>query len=81
MYLAPIEQNIVIMFCVVKRNQPDQPRFVTDYYLRNFAIYKKQTLLPNIDKRIELVTTYPVWSKIYLVDRYFNNREEESSEK
>ena len=68
------------MFCVAERDQPYKPRFVTDCRLRNLAIYKKQTPLPNINKLIELVAAYPVWSKIDLADRYFNIRVEESSE-
>ena len=53
---------------------------MTDYRLKNLAIYKKQTPLPNIDKLIELVAAYPVWNKIDLADGYFNIRVEESSE-
>ena len=64
------------MFCIVKRDQPDKPGFVTDYRLRNLAVYKKHTPLPNINKLIELVTTYPVCSKIDLADGYFNIRVE-----
>ena len=69
------------MFCVAKRDQPDKPRFVTDCRLRNPAVSKKQTPLPNIDKLIELVAAYPVWSKIDLADGYFNISVEESWEK
>ena len=49
--------------------------------MRNLAVYKKQTLLFNIDKVIEQVTIYSRWSKIDLADKYFNIRVEESSEK
>ena len=81
MYPAPNNKNTVVMFCVAKRDQADKPRFVTDCRLRNLAIYKKQTPLPNIDKLIELVATYSVWSKIDLADGYFNIRVEEISAK
>ena len=54
---------------------------MTDCRLRNPAIYNKQTPLLNINKVIELVTAYPVWSKIDLADGYFNIRVEASSEK
>jgi hypothetical protein len=80
MYPAPNDKNAVVMFCVAKRDQPDKPRFVTDCRLRNLAVYKKQTPLPNIDELIELVAAYPVWSKIDLADGYFNIRVEEDSE-
>ena len=60
MYLAPNDKNAGIMFCVTKREQPDKPRLVTDYRLRNLAVYKKQTPLPNIDELIDLVAAYPV---------------------
>ena len=59
-YIAPNDKNTVVMFCVAKRDQPDEPRFVTDCHLRNLAGYKKQTPLPNTDKLIELVAAYPV---------------------
>ena len=81
MYSAPNDKNAVVMFCVAKQDQPDKPRFVIDCCLRNLAVYKKQTPLPNIDDLIELVAAYPVWSKIDLADGYFNIRVEESSEK
>ena len=81
MYPAPNDKNTVVMFYIAKRDQPNKPRFVTDCHLRNLAIYKIQTPLSNIDKLIQLVTTYSVWSKIDLADGYFNIREEESSEK
>ena len=71
----------MVIFCVAKRDQPDKPRFVTDCRLRKQAVYKKQTPLLNIDKLIELVAAYPVWSKIDLAHRYFYIRGEESSEK
>ena len=54
---------------------------MTDCRLRNLAVYKKQTLLSNSDKLIQLVAAYPVWSKIDLADGYFNIKVEESSEK
>ena len=69
------------MFCVVKHDQPDKPRFVTDCRRRILAVYKKQTLLPNINNLIKLVAIYPVWSKIDLADGYFNIRVEERTEK
>ena len=75
---APNNKNAVVMFCVVKQYQADKPRFVRDCCLSNQAVYKKQTLLHNIDKQIELVAVYQVWSKIDLADRYFNFRVEES---
>ena len=81
MYRAPNDKNAVVMFCIAKRDQPDKARFVTDCRLRNLGVYKKQTPLPNIGKLIELVATYPVWSKIDLADGYFNMRVEESSQK
>ena len=81
MYPSPNDKNAVVMFCVSKRVQPDKPRFVTNCRLRKLGGYKKQTPLSNIDKLIELVATYPVWSKIDLADGYFNIRVEESSEK
>ena len=81
MYPASKDKNAVVMFCVAKRDQPDKPRFVTDCRLRNLAVYKKQTPLPNIDELIELLAAYLVWSKIDLADGYFNIRIEESSGK
>ena len=78
---APNDKNAVVMFYIAKRDQPDKPRFVTGCRLRNLAVYKKQTQLPNIDELIELVATYSVWSKIDLADGYFRIRVEESSEK
>ena len=81
MYPADNDKNAVVMCYVAKRDQPDILRFVTDCHLRNLAVYKKQTPLPNIAELIELVTSYPVWSKIDLADGYFNIRVIESSEK
>ena len=49
--------------------------------MRNLAVYKKQSPLPNINELIELVAAYLVWSKMDLADRYFNISVEESSEK
>ena len=80
MYPARNDKNAVVMFCIAKRDQPDQPRFVTDCRIRNLAVYKMQTPLRNIDERIELVAPCPVWSHIDLADGYFNIRVEESSE-
>ena len=59
MYPAPNDKHAVVMFCVAKQDQPDKPRFVKDYHLRNLAAYKKQAPLPNIDELMELVTAYP----------------------
>ena len=81
MYTPPNNKNPVVIFCVAKRDKPDKPRFVTDCRLRNLAVYKKQTQLPNIDELIERVAAYPVWSRIDLADGYFNIRIEESSER
>ena len=81
MYSAPYDKNADVMFCVAKRDQLNKPRYMTDCRLRNVAVYKKQTPLPNIAELIELVATYPVWSKIDLADGYFNIRVIESSEK
>ena len=81
LYLALNNKNAVVMFCIVKQDQPDKPRFVIDCRLRNLAVSEKQTALLNIDELIELVTAYRVWSKIDLADGYFNIRVEESSEK
>ena len=81
MYPAPDNKNAAVMFCIIKQDQLDKPRFVTNCHLRNLAIYKKRTPLSNIDKLIELVATYSVWSKIDLADRYFNIKVEESSQK
>ena len=60
MYSTPNNQNAVFIFGANKQEQPDKPRFVTDYDLRNLVVCKKQTLLPNIDELIELVATYLV---------------------
>ena len=60
MYPAVNNKNAVVMFCVAKRDQLYKPRFVTDCHLRNLAIYKKETSLPNIDELIELVDADPV---------------------
>ena len=49
MYPSPNDKNGVVKFCVAKCDQPDKPRFVTDCRLRNLAVYKEQTPLPNID--------------------------------
>ena len=81
MYPSPNNKNTVVMFCIAKQDQADKPSFVTDCRLRNLAVYKKQTPLPNVDKLIELVAAYPVWSKMDLEDGYFKIRVEESSEK
>ena len=81
MHTAPNDKNAVLMFSVAKWDQAYKPRFVTYCRLRNPAVYKKQTPLPNIDMLIELVAAYPLWSKIDLADGYFNIRVEESSEK
>ena len=81
MYPALNYKNTVIMFCIAKLDLLNKSRFVTDCHLKNLAVYEKQTLLSNIDKLIELVATYSVWSKIDLADGYFNIRVEESSEK
>ena len=80
-YTATKDKNAVIMFCVAKRHQLDDPRFVIVFRLRNLAIYEKQTPLWNIDVLIELVTAYTIWRKIDLADGYYNIRVEESSEK
>ena len=81
MYPALKDKNAVVMFFVAKRDQTNKPRFVTDCRFRNLAVYQKHTPWPNIDELIELVTAYPVWSKIDLADIYFNIGVEESSEK
>ena len=81
MYPALNNKNAVVMYCAAKRDQLDKPRVVTDCRLRNLAVYKKQTSLPNIDELIALVATYPVWSNINLAYGYFNIRVEVSSEK
>ena len=69
------------MFCVTKRDQLDKSSFVTYCRLKNLAVYKKQTPLPNNDELIELVAAYPIWSNIDLAGGYCNIRVEESSEK
>ena len=81
MYTSLNDNNAIVVLCVANRDQLDKPRFVTDSRLKNLAVYKMQTQLPNIDKLIELVTAYLVWSKIDLADGYFNIRVEESSQK
>ena len=81
MYPADNDKNAVVMCYVAKRDQPDILRFVTDCHLRNLAVYKKQTPLPNIDEVIELVAVYPIWSNMDLANIYFNFRVEASSEK
>ena len=81
MYSAPNKKSADIVFCAAKLDQSDEPRFVIDPRLRNLAVYKKQTLLLNIDELIEWVAAYPVWSNIDLSDVYFYIRVEESSEK
>ena len=80
-YPTPKDKNAILMFCVAKRDLPDKARFVTDCRLRNLAVYKRQTPLPNIEELIELVAAHLVWSKIDFADIYFNIRVEESSEK
>lgn len=60
MYAVSNDQNAVVMFCVAKQDQLDKPRFLTNCRLRIVAVYKKWTLLPNIEKLIELGTTHPV---------------------
>ena len=64
MHVAPNDKIDVVMYCVVKLDQPDKPRFVTEWHLRNLAVYKKQTPLPNIDELIGLVAAYSMWSGI-----------------
>ena len=81
MYPTTNIQNAVIMFCVVKRDQPNKARFVTDCCLKNLATYKKKTPLPNIDNLIELVAAYLPESNIVLAGGYFSIQGEESSEK
>ena len=63
------------MFSVIQYKQPDKPRFVTDCCLRNPAVDKKHTPLPNITELIELFAAYSVWRKIDLTDGYFNIKE------
>ena len=81
MYAVANDQNAVVMFCAAKRDQPDKPRLVTHCCLWNLDIYKKQSLLPNIDKLSRLVATYLVWSKMDLADGYFYIGVEESAER
>ena len=64
MYPASNDIREVVMSCVAKQDQSDKLRFVRYCCLRNLGVYKKQTTLPNIDKQIELVAPYPVWSNI-----------------
>ena len=80
MYPAPNNLNIVIMFCVVKWDQLDKPRLVTNHRLRHLAVYKKETPLPNIDKLIEVVPAYPGRSKLDMADGYFSIGVVKSSE-
>ena len=54
---------------------------MTDYYETKLNVYKKQIPFSNIDRLIQLGTAYIVWSKIDLIDRYFNITVVESSEK
>ena len=42
-YPASNDKNAVVMLYVAKRDQPNQPRVVTECRLSNLAIYKKQT--------------------------------------
>ena len=79
MYSGPNHQNIVIVFCMAKQYPLDKPRFLIDCHLRNLAIYKKETPLPNIKELIKLVVGHTAWSKIDTADRYCNIRIEESS--
>ena len=60
MYTTPNDQNGVIMFCVTKQDQPNKPRFITYCGLKKVVLYKKEILLPNTNKLIELVAAYPV---------------------
>ena len=70
MYPAPNNKHAVFGSCVTKRGQLDEPRCVTDCHLKNLAVCRKQTLLSNIDELIQLVATYPLWSKIDLANQY-----------
>ena len=78
---ASNNKNLVIKICVVKQYQSDQPMFVPYCPVRNVAVYKGQTSLPNIDRLTELVATYQVWSKIDLADGYFDIRVKQGLEK
>ena len=74
-------QNTKLICSVAKRDQLEKPTFITDYWQRNPAVYKKQIPLPNIDKVIEAGTANSVWSKIDLADSNFNIVVQEISEK
>ena len=80
-YSASNNLNTVVMFWVAKRDQLDKSMFVTNYPVRNLAVYKKQTLLRNINELMELVAAYSVWSIIDWADADFNIRIVENSEK
>ena len=81
MCLASNYKIAVFIFCIAIEDWADKPRFVTHSYLRNLAVYKMQTLLPNIQKLIELVATNPVLRNTDLAERHFHINVEESSEK
>ena len=55
--------------------------FITDYQLKNLAVYKKQTTLPNTHDLIKQFAAYTFHSMIDLADEYINIIVEESSEK
>ena len=81
MYAPSNNKIAVVIFGVWGQNQQDKARFGTDCYLRNLAVYKKQTVLRNIKEWMELVGTYTELSKIDLPYGYFNIRVEESFKK
>ena len=72
MYPAPIKANTVVMCCIAIGDQLYTTRLVRGGHQGNLVLYKKPTALPNIDKVIELVSAYPVWTNIDLCNSITN---------
>jgi len=79
-YRAEHDTNAVVLFVQAKRDDPTKPRRILDTGDQNEAVDPNHTPLPSIEELVELVAARKYWSKIDLVDGYYNIRIEEDSE-
>jgi len=68
-YRAEDDTKGVVLFVQAKRIDPTKPRRILDSRDRKEAVNTNHTLLPSIEKLIELVGSGKYWSKINLVER------------
>ena len=72
---------MLAMLTPPKRDRPSEKRFLLDCSPRNAVTIMNHTPLPNIEQVIESVADRPFYSKIDVMDRYYNIRMDSESEK